>query len=370
MRPCLHSCAVGWRLAGREAAAGPRALSAARFPKLKAGVKTLAGLLLPRLVDVPTPVGAHSCLPLPPLPPAQMKGCEAWNALCVSGTKVEQCLSNPPAVGVPTTYSTKADIDVRGCCCCNCWLCSLASQRTSSDASVRAACKQRLLEEQRGHAIQAPRLPPKCRRPLSKRRACLPRSTRRACAPPTPWTAARSAPPWAAPTSGRAPRCSTSTAASACVSWVVAVLQGRLRRRFRPAVPLADMPLLPGLADRLGAQAHASIRAGSMQPTVPALLSMHCASLTTCTLGCLILQPCQTWRRATTGASSAPTRTQRAPSPCSAQATPPTVRTGGCWAVLAAVDEGCGCRSASVAAPLLDCPAAQAKCSHAGRRSH
>jgi copper transporter 1 len=41
----------------------------------------------------------------------KMKGCEAWNALCAAGTKVEQCLKNPPAVGVPTTYNTKADID-------------------------------------------------------------------------------------------------------------------------------------------------------------------------------------------------------------------------------------------------------------------
>lgn len=41
-----------------------------------------------------------------------MKGCEAWNALCAAGTKVDQCLKNPPAVGVPTTYNTKADIDV------------------------------------------------------------------------------------------------------------------------------------------------------------------------------------------------------------------------------------------------------------------
>lgn len=38
------------------------------------------------------------------------------------------------------------------------------------------------------------------------------------------------------------------------------------------------------------------------------------------------LQPCRTWRRATTGGSSAPTRTQPAPSPCSALAMPPTVR--------------------------------------------
>ena len=42
-----------------------------------------------------------------------MKGCEAWNALCAAGTKVEQCIKNPPTAGVLTTYQTKADIDVR-----------------------------------------------------------------------------------------------------------------------------------------------------------------------------------------------------------------------------------------------------------------
>ena len=51
-----------------------------------------------------------------------MKGCEAWKALCAApGTAVAQCTSPGPAPNVPTTFQTKADIDVRRrrrrCCC-------------------------------------------------------------------------------------------------------------------------------------------------------------------------------------------------------------------------------------------------------------
>lgn len=41
-----------------------------------------------------------------------MYGCEAHNALCTNTTKVQQCLQPGVAPNVPTTFQTKADIDV------------------------------------------------------------------------------------------------------------------------------------------------------------------------------------------------------------------------------------------------------------------
>lgn len=42
-----------------------------------------------------------------------MNGCEAHNALCGDGTVVQQCLEPGAAPNVPTTFLTKANIDVR-----------------------------------------------------------------------------------------------------------------------------------------------------------------------------------------------------------------------------------------------------------------
>jgi hypothetical protein len=42
-----------------------------------------------------------------------MNGCEAHNALCGNGTVVQQCLEPGAAPNVPTTFQTKANIDVR-----------------------------------------------------------------------------------------------------------------------------------------------------------------------------------------------------------------------------------------------------------------
>ena len=49
-----------------------------------------------------------------PPPPPQMKGCEAYDALCAPGTAVQQCLVPGTAPNVLTTFASKEAVDVRG----------------------------------------------------------------------------------------------------------------------------------------------------------------------------------------------------------------------------------------------------------------
>lgn len=55
----------------------------------------------------------------------QMKGCEAWKALCLpADSKVAQCKEPGAAPNVPTTYQTKKDIDVSSVAQCG-WISEL-----------------------------------------------------------------------------------------------------------------------------------------------------------------------------------------------------------------------------------------------------
>lgn len=52
------------------------------------------------------------CSHSPHSPNLQMKGCEAYTALCAAGSTVPACTAPGPLPGLVTTYDAKAAIDV------------------------------------------------------------------------------------------------------------------------------------------------------------------------------------------------------------------------------------------------------------------